>query len=110
MVGIQYLTSFNNNYLYYTKLMQDEPHFSAHFLECLMFVNWSFISLGLNITISLASSRGSLYYGRAIACVIRLCVGRFVLNRIILGLEHKPKQVSTFFIKEINEKKKETQF
>jgi hypothetical protein len=75
-----------------------------------MFVNWSFISLGISITISLASGRGSLYCGKAIACVIRLCVGLFVLNRIILGLEHKPKQVSAFFIKEINKKKKQTQF
>jgi len=61
-------------------------------------------------SISLASGRGSLYCGTAIACVIRLCASLFVLNRIILGLEHKPKQVSTFFIKEINKKKKETQF
>lgn len=75
-----------------------------------MFVNWTFISLSLSITISLATGRGSLYYGEAVACVIRLCVGLFVLNRIILGLEHKPKQVSTFFIKEINKKKKETRF
>ena len=75
-----------------------------------MFVNWSFISSGLSITISLASGRDSLYCGKAIACVIRLCFSLFVLNRIILGLEHKPKQLSTFFIKEINKKKKETQF
>lgn len=45
-----------------------------------------------------------------IAFVIRFCVVLFVLNRIILGLDHKPKQVPTFFIEVIKIKKKGFKF